>query len=210
MNILSHRGYWKSNEEKNTQLAFDRSFSLGYGTETDIRDFNGELVISHDITQGSEMSLRAFLALTSSCQANIPLTLALNIKADGLAPLLRRALDAYPELDCFVFDMSVPDTRSYFDAKIPVFARMSEVEQTPAWLARSTGVWLDAFESEWYNASIIKTLLGQNKRVCIVSPELHKRPYLPLWENLRSLAHEPALMLCTDYPEEATAFFLKK
>ena len=39
MMILSHRGYWK---EKNLPIAFERSFSLGFGTET---DYKGELVI---------------------------------------------------------------------------------------------------------------------------------------------------------------------
>ena len=38
MQVISHRGYWKAASEKNTQTAFKRSFSLGYGTETDVRD----------------------------------------------------------------------------------------------------------------------------------------------------------------------------
>ena len=49
MEILSHRGYWKTVTEKNTIIAFKRSFNLGFGTETDIRDLNGNLVISHDM-----------------------------------------------------------------------------------------------------------------------------------------------------------------
>ncbi len=52
MIILSHRGYWKSEEERNQEVAFHRSFDLGYGTETDIRDIQGKLVISHDMPQG--------------------------------------------------------------------------------------------------------------------------------------------------------------
>ena len=32
MIILSHRGYWKSEEERNQEVAFHRSFDLGYGT----------------------------------------------------------------------------------------------------------------------------------------------------------------------------------
>ncbi len=38
MIILSHRGYWKEVSEKNKPIAFERSFSLGLGTETYIRD----------------------------------------------------------------------------------------------------------------------------------------------------------------------------
>ena len=51
MIILSHRGYWKSEKERNQEVAFHRSFDLGYGTETDIRDIQGKLVISHDMPQ---------------------------------------------------------------------------------------------------------------------------------------------------------------
>ena len=55
MIILSHRGYWKSEEERNQEVAFHHSFDLGYGTETDIRDIQGKLVISHDMPQGNEI-----------------------------------------------------------------------------------------------------------------------------------------------------------
>jgi nucleoside-diphosphate-sugar epimerase len=49
MNIISHRGFWLKDEEKNTIQAFERSFEFGFGTETDIRDYKGELVISYDM-----------------------------------------------------------------------------------------------------------------------------------------------------------------
>ena len=38
MIIISHRGYWKDAAEKNRPVAFARSFDLGYGTETDVRE----------------------------------------------------------------------------------------------------------------------------------------------------------------------------
>ena len=56
MIILSHRGYWKLEEERNRAAAFQRSFDLGYGTETDIRDIQGKLVISHDMPRGDEIT----------------------------------------------------------------------------------------------------------------------------------------------------------
>lgn len=209
MKILSHRGYWATAGEKNTEKAFRRSFVLGYGTETDIRDCRGELVISHDMASGSEIRCTEFLKLAheGTVPTGNPLTLALNIKADGLAGELRRLLDSHSMLDCFVFDMSVPDMRSYFDVGIPVFTRMSEVEVHPVWIEQAAGVWLDGFESEWYDISTIEGLLRMGKRVCIVSSELHKRPCHALWERLKPLAGETSLMLCTDLPEDATRFF---
>lgn len=209
MRILSHRGYWMNAEEKNTAFAFKRSFALGYGTETDIRDCKGELVISHDMPDGTEIHCDAFLALVAEERSlqSAPLTLALNIKADGIAPALKHLLDRYPGLDGFAFDMSIPDMRSYFEAGVSVFSRMSEVEKQPVWLDLAAGVWLDSFYSEWYDNSMIENLLANGKRVCIVSPELHKRSHTSLWERIKPLAKEKALMLCTDFPEDATRFF---
>ena len=57
MKILSHRGYWNNLTEKNSKSAFRRSFQLGFGTETDVRDLNGELVISHDMPIFDEATL---------------------------------------------------------------------------------------------------------------------------------------------------------
>ena len=48
MKILAHRGFWADEEEKNTLSAFGKAFDSGFGIETDIRDRNGELVISHN------------------------------------------------------------------------------------------------------------------------------------------------------------------
>ena len=63
MEIISHRGFWLSSDEKNSNLAFQRSFQQHFGTETDIRDFNGELVISHDIPISKETSIDDFFSL---------------------------------------------------------------------------------------------------------------------------------------------------
>ena len=207
MKIISHRGYWKTTEEKNTNRAFDRSFALGYGTETDIRDHCQALIISHDMPAGNEISFSEFLRKANDAVRAHPLTLALNIKADGLAQAIAGQIKQYPLLDCFAFDMSVPDMQSYIAAHIPFFTRMSEVEQYPAWLDRAAGVWLDAFESEWYQVSDIQRLLSLGKRVCVVSSELHHRPHHYLWQSLIPISQEPGLIICTDLPEEATKFF---
>ena len=49
MKILAHRGAWNTSDEKNTVLAIKRAFCHGWGIETDVRDYCGKLVISHDI-----------------------------------------------------------------------------------------------------------------------------------------------------------------
>ena len=207
MKIISHRGYWKTELEKNTLPAFSSSFMLGFGTETDVRDFNQQLVISHDMANGREISLDAVLTLANSLNKGKQLTLALNIKSDGLAAHIGRAIQLYKNLDCFVFDMSVPDMRNYFKENIPTFSRMSEVERIPTWIDFCEGIWLDSFESDWFSNSLILDLLSKGKRVCIVSPELHKRSHIELWKRIAPLADEQLLMLCTDHPEQAHEFF---
>ncbi len=206
MKILSHRGLWVSPSEKNTAIAFERSFGLGFGTETDLRDYRGELVISHDMPAGDEMYFSELLALLHQFDAD-PITLALNIKADGLATQVGNSLAAMPALDAFVFDMSVPDMRSYLNAGIPFFTRVSDVERHPVWLQSASGVWLDSFESDWYDVRTIEEFLDQGKRVCIVSPELHHRSQETAWQTLKPLFKEANLLLCTDFPEKARDYF---
>lgn len=203
MIVISHRGYWKERVERNTELAFRRSFDLGFGTETDVRDCLGKLVICHDMPLGNEMPFPSFLSLAQETQ---PL-LAINIKADGLAGSLSEAMAGYPQDRWFVFDMSVPDMRSHIEAGNPVFARMSEVEREPAWLDRAEGIWLDGFSGDWATGAMVQGLLGIGKRVCVVSPELHGRDHRKLWAELRQLAPCSNLILCTDIPESAQAFF---
>ena len=203
MKILSHRGYWKEASEKNSVTAFLRSFNLNFGTETDLRDQNGEIVISHDIPKNDSLLFKDFLKALN----DKPLTLALNVKADGLAKELKKILQGYPELNYFVFDMSIPDMKSYLDLGISVFTRVSDVEKIPIWLEYSDGIWLDAFSHDWYDIEVIHKLLATGKQVCVVSPELHKRDYNEVWNMLYPLRMCAALMLCTDFPEDAHSFF---
>lgn len=205
MKVISHRGYWKEPSEKNTEVAFRRSFDLGFGTETDVRDLAGTLVISHDMPTGGEMPLDTFLSLSGVRE----LTLALNIKADGLADRVVEAARRHQLRDWFVFDMSVPDMRAYLKLGAPVFSRMSEVERVPAWVDQAAGIWLDSFSLEWWDAAVLRDLLAGAKRVCVVSPELHGRGHTAMWATLAEFRQHDNLVLCTDLPEQARHYFGK-
>lgn len=205
MEVISHRGYWKTPDEKNGLVAFDRSFALGFGTETDIRDHDGRLVISHDMPIDRPMPIEVYLDSLKR-KATKPLLQALNIKADGQAELLAKAL-AGVQHPWFVFDMSIPDTLQHLKVGNPVYARMSEYEPFPEALkSRIKGIWLDGFEGIWYSADTIRGLLDQGLGVCVVSPELHKRAdYADFWRSLIPFRDHPGLSLCSDLPEEAVA-----
>jgi hypothetical protein len=213
MQIISHRGYWMSSIEKNKMNSFERSFNLGFGTETDIRDFNGKLVISHDIPNPSIeelLYLDDFLKLYKSIGNNLPL--ALNIKSDGLQEKLDHLLNKFSIDNYFVFDMSIPDHIGYLKMNIPTFTRQSEHEKFPVFYEESKGVWLDAFHSIWYDHNTIKDHVGNNKHVAIVSFDLHKIEYLSQWEYLKfkQIHLIENVILCTDYPEKAKLFFYEQ
>lgn len=208
MIILSHRGYWKKTHEKNLPIAFERSFSLGFGTETDIRDYKGELVISHDIADENCISVKEMFEVYNKYDNT--LSLALNIKADGLQLKLKELLEEYKIENYFVFDMSIPDGLGYLKQNIKAFTRESEYEKVPSFYDEACGTWLDEFQEHWITKEVIEKHIKNNKKICIVSPDLHKREYKNEWQHYKEIEKELGidnLMICTDYPEIAREFF---
>lgn len=202
MEVIAHRGWWRVPEEKNTREALDRAFAQGFGVETDLRDLDGRVVVSHDPPRRGALDLEDLLALHD--RAGRTTTLALNVKADGLLPLLDEQAPDLASRKHFFFDMSVPDMLSYVRAERRVFTRRSEIETAPALLDACDGVWLDAFDGDWFTTDDVRALLDAGKQVCVVSPELHGRPHRVLWQDvLVPLVHVPGLSICTDHPQEA-------
>ncbi len=209
MRILAHRGYWLNTKEMNSSVAFERALELGFGIETDLRDANGKLVISHDMPKGGEMMVGDFLDLCIRYPEARPL--ALNVKADGMQSALKVLLGQrnIAETEYFVFDMSFPDGMNYLAAGLTAYTRFSEYESPPLHLSEMSGVWIDAFHGDWYGEEALRALLRQGKEICIVSSELHRRSHLPLWKNLKTwkLHILPQVKLCTDLPVQAEEFF---
>lgn len=208
MIVLSHRGLWLDVSEKNKSIAFERSFSQGFGTETDVRDYKGELVISHDIADKDSISIKDFFKKYNKYAKTLPL--ALNIKSDGLQSKLKILLKEYNITNYFVFDMSVPDGLLYLKSAINSFTRESEYEKEPSFYDEAQGIWLDEFKSHWIDKDIIALHIKNKKKICIVSPDLHKREYKLEWEHYKQIEHKLGisnLMICTDFPEEAKEFF---
>jgi hypothetical protein len=210
INILAHRGFWKTPAEKNTRLAFERALSLGFGIETDVRDVGGTLYIAHDPGENPTLTWNDFLALYARYdQAG---TLAINIKADGLTAMIQEELNQYPQITAFVFDMSVPDALHYLKAGVTAFTRHSEYEPVPSFYPQAAGVWMDIFESNWIGSADIESHLSHNKCVALVSPELHRRNHIDFWRMLKEegFSGKESMLLCTDFPDQAKSFFYEK
>lgn len=207
MQIVSHRGLWATDAEKNSMMAFHAAWKLGFGIETDIRDLSGGLVISHDPPQGKSLKVQDFFEAYK--QSGKGTALALNVKSDGLQLLLLEALRKFEVDNYFVFDMSVPDMLSYAAHNMRYFTRQSEYELDPCCYEAADGVWIDAFQQDWRSVDFIASHLEAGKKVCLVSSELHHRPYHEFWKRLKSAAFESvnSVLLCTDHPSEAKDYF---
>ena len=205
MIILSHRGFWKSMDERNKRVAFVRSFDAGFGTETDLRDICGKIVISHDMPYGDEITFEEVLQIMNG--RNLPL--ALNIKADGQGQKIKDLLEKYNHTNYFTFDMSIPDMVFQIKSGLNVFTGQSDLIKEPILLDKCGGVWLDCFNSDWWNADMLDEILEKSGHVCIVSADLHKRDTDYQWNEIKKSKafNSDKLMVCTDKPEIAKEFF---
>ena len=205
--IIAHRGYWKSKKESNTIEAFEKAFSINISIETDIRDYEKKLVIAHDLPNVDSSNLELVFSRYNkySCSG----TLAINIKSCGLASTLRAILKQFNITNYFVFDMAVPDIINYIKEDLNFYTRQSEYELHPSFYEQAKGVWLDSFNKIWYDEVIINSHLLNNKRIAFVSPELHNRDHIELWEFIkRNKFHlSNKLILCTDLVDQAIKYF---
>ena len=209
MNILSHRGYWLNSDEKNTYASFKRSFQTGFGSEIDIRDYKSRLVVSHDIPTENSLSLETLLKLYKEF-SHSPLTLAFNIKSDGIEGLLESLLRTFQISNCFVFDMSIPTAfRFYHQHNISFATRHSDIEKEPILYEEASWVWMDELEKRWIDNSMIEKHVRNGKKIGLVSPELHGRVHITAWNEYKNLPNDISeqVFICTDFPKEANEFF---
>lgn len=207
MKILAHRGYWGKDVANNSPAALRAAPEHGYGFESDIRDYMGELVISHNIADANCQKAEEVFKLLS--EYGDKYCFAINIKADGTKDLLMDALERNGLHNYFCFDMSGPQMIEFREKGLTYFTRQSEVEPSPIMYEDAKGVWIDGFFGEdWITEDLLKAHIANGKTVCLVSPDLHKREYMEFWSRLKAYNLDfEKVMLCTDYLDEATAFF---
>ena len=208
MRLLAHRGLWEYPEQKNTTEAFVRALEEGFGIETDVRDLQGELVVSHDAALSGCLEFSEFLSTVRRINPKAPL--AINIKADGLQRAFQKS--SIESFDHFYFDMSVPDALLYSKRTMRFYTRYSDIEPYACLLSESQGVWIDNFNSNAIDLEAIRSFLVQGKRVALVSPELHGFPYQQYWVDLKlfissNIEYSKQIDLCTDHPIQAKEFF---
>lgn len=210
MKILAHRGCWNENVKSNSPRALRSALEHGFGFESDLRDYCGELVISHNIANASCQKAEEVFQWLREFKDQF--CFAINIKADGMKDLLMEGLERCQIKNYFTFDMSAPQMVEFRESGLTFFTRQSEVEQSPVMYEEAAGVWIDGFYGdEWITEGLLNAHILHGKTVCIVSPDLHKRSYADFWKRLASFDVDfDRMMLCTDYPLDAADFFAEK
>ena len=199
--ILAHRGFPQND---NSFDSLKNAFDNGFGIETDVRDSNGFLVISHDPPNKGEELLTLEDLFKYYSDHNLKSTLALNIKSSGLEDLLLQLLTKYKIFNYFCFDLTIPDMLNYYK-KVKYYIRFSEVEPINSLIMESDGIWVDLFKPENTNFSILDELATNNKSLAFVSPELHGENYLKYWQHivrLHNLYPDLVIYICTDIPQK--------
>ena len=191
--ILAHRGFWSESKglpqlEKNSIQSFQRAQKFGFGIETDIRDFNGRVVVAHDPVTGGGNLIDVKILRT------FELAVALNIKADGLLDILNPS--DLPS-SYFFFDGSIPEMQRYKSKGFKSATRVSDLETE----SEISGIfWVDYFGDPSWLDRYLETINPANEYV-FVSPELHGDPHYAFWNNVRPiLQNNPNVKICTDYP----------
>jgi len=209
VDIIAHRGLWLKESEQNSIESLTQAIKSGYGVETDIRDLDGKIVISHDLPNKKNILLSSFLEIYQSLNSfnGFKPSIAINIKSDGLHEKLVDLIDRFDVNNYFVFDMSIPDTLKYINLKLNTFIRISEYEIYPRKLKGIKGVWIDQFKKQWFTIDEISKHLIEGRDVCIVSSELHGRDEHELWKNIKHSSFDGRIMICTDKPRKAEQYF---
>jgi hypothetical protein len=211
MNIIAHRGNVAGpNPQKANSIDFLLdALKKGYGIETDIRDMGGDIVISHDLPVGEPPEFAGFLSRLPKLGKGQ--ALALNIKADGMHKLLEKMMGSHRAIgNTFFFDMSVPTlyVLSKTLRRENLASRVSDIEPEPMLYDSVGWLWIDCFAKDFDDWARAKKYAMGGKKLAFVSPDLHKRPHVPFWKELKeNFPGEGDIHLCTDYAEEASRFF---
>ncbi len=170
-----------------------KQISPNFGIEIDIRDYRGELVLSHDCSTKQNIKLNDFLKFVSKNQL-----LAINIKSSEIELNLKTILKNSKITNYFTFDWPVPSLIKALDFDINCAFRLSEYEKEI--IPNCNWVWIDSFKDIWFDADFLNSLKHSGLHLAIVSPELHDRKHdLKKLKEIVDLVEVDAI--CTDLPD---------
>ena len=194
--IYAHRGFWSSKTEQNTLQAFESALENSFSVETDFREHNGSIVISHDLVE------KNYDPLQFNEYSNLGIRTAINIKSDGLSVMFDKSRDFLESIESWIFDCSIPEILKYKELGIKHALRISELEKELPWIAPV--IWLDCFISDWYVDRMELLEKFPNCEIVLVSPEIHSRDFRGAWDYFQKILKSSFsnVSICTDYPDK--------
>jgi hypothetical protein len=204
MKIICHRGLWKKKVQQNGKHACVMGQKIFDGIEIDLKNYAGDIVLSHDpIKKGQTLTRLEDLFKESSLSFY-----ALNIKEDGLGPQLKKLIIKYKIKNYMCFDLSRPEWVTYRSLNLQSFDRFGDQDPLPPIIDQ--GLVVDIFNQRSYT-KVFTHLAGLTNQVdlFVISPELHGHDPILFWKKLKklSLHWKGTLYLCTDHPQDADLFF---
>lgn len=191
INILVHR-------QNNIEEAL-KWIDQGFGVEVDVWPQDDRLVLTHDAPRTNSF----YEALPTLLQVNADRQkIAINIKSEGVADSLKKALEGYSNY--FIFDGSFPEQKKIMDHGLKYFDRFSDLENSNRYQVLPLGSWVDSWEGIF-----IPTGRVQRGHLAYVSNDLRGFTYLTQWELIKDsvIDSNRRFYLCTKKPLEAREFF---
>lgn len=164
MRLVAHR------INSSTELA---ALDKGCAIEFDLRDSGGKIIVTHDpFTDGEDFA--EFVGLLKGR------FLIVNIKSEGIEYQVLELLKVAGCEDFFLLDCSPPMMMKLSSAgETRLAVRFSEVETLETvlrWSGRVQWVWVDCFFGRTLTKEISEELKKRGFKLCLVSPDLQKRP----------------------------------
>ena len=181
MEILKHR-----------VNSFDE-INNNFGIELDVRDQNGELVVSHDLPDTSTIKLENFLQKIDKNKL-----VAINIKSVEIEKRLKEIISNANLKNYFTFDWPIPALIKAQNNHLICAFRLSEYEKEL--FPNCSWIWIDSFNEIWYDEKMLSDLKDKGYNLALVSPELHgRRNDFEKFEMIVNTGLADAI--CTNKPE---------
>lgn len=170
------------------------------GVEMDVRLRGDQLIVAHDPLQGGP-------ALDAWLDAYEHALLVINVKEEGLEPLILPRLAARGIERFFLLDQSVPSlVRTVRAGEARCAVRVGDLDGTHLAVqlaGEARWAWCDGFDGFPLEPDVAVALRHAGYRLCLVSPELHGRPpeQIDAWRATVGAMGSPFAAVCTKLPD---------
>jgi len=198
--IFRHRANTSENLKK---------ISKDFGVEIDLRSWGKDIILSHDpFTPGEKFVdwLKDY-----SHQG-----LILNVKEDGLAPLIIKILEENGIENYLFLDSTYPTiikfVKSGFNKFFIRYSEYETIKNIEKLKGSSKWVWVDSFEGFSLEINDYKKLKVLGFKICLVSPELAHKDLKEI-QRFKAKIFENSLKIdaiCTKFPHMWSNLFAEK